>query len=423
MKKNLFQNSEIAQIIPIVVIGVLIIIMLSAVIVDGGSLLSNRRSAQAAADAGALAGAKQLCAEDSSATRTAARNTAYQYVTSNNAAFSSEPTFSTVSISGHDVLGITVYTNVTNESFFARALGEYGLTAGAKATAGCYHPSQTVHLIPLAFYYNSPPVNAGDADCDTNGTCDLVNYDFTELMTLLQATAAKDQPLDDIYVIMNEVKICEKNSIGEIVCVNMAKNASGGSRAWIDLTELSEGANLKQIFAQGVTSDLFLPAWLNEQPGVSADVYNNRVYENLPAIGGYETSPYRMVLVPVFDNFCSSGQPWQDCLDKFDSDDRIEYLISASQPSYRLVGLAPFVITCVTKNNGADFGQAISKHDLPSDLTNPWKNKDQCPGYLATGHTENDAIEGYFVTGTPLDAYATGTGGVSAGMDIVSLTQ
>jgi len=412
MNKILGKGRETGQIIPIVVVGLLVILMLSAVIVDGGSIISNRRTAQAAADAAALAGAKKLCLGDTTADRTAARNAALQYVTANGAVFASEPTFSTVTLSGHEVPGITVRTSVTNGSFFARVMGQSDLTGGATATAGCYHPSVTVHLIPLAFFYNSPPVNAGKANCSTNGTCDLVNYDFTSLMTQLISTPATNQPLDDIYIIMNEIKICEKSVSGAIVCSEMAKNASGGNRAWIDLSKVADMSNIKKIFKEGIEKPLYLPSWLNGEPGVVASVYDNKAYEDLPPIEDYESTPYRLVLVPVFDNYCDSGDPENDCPSAWNEGDSVEYIVNSNQQSYRLVGLAPFLITCVTKNGKADFGQEITTGS----------NKNKCPGYVALNPDKKmDAIEGYFVTGTPLDQFAQGTGGVSAGLDIVSL--
>jgi len=55
------QSKEKAQTLPILVIGILVIIMMGALLLDGGDLFLNRREAQAAADAGALAGAQQIC--------------------------------------------------------------------------------------------------------------------------------------------------------------------------------------------------------------------------------------------------------------------------------------------------------------------------------------------------------------------------
>ena len=103
MKKTNFRRLETGQIMPFVVVAFIVTIMLAAVMVDGGSLLMNRRAAQAAADAGALAGAKQLCNEDSLANRAAAIAVATNYVTSNNAAIpdGQPPTIVTVPMLGY----------------------------------------------------------------------------------------------------------------------------------------------------------------------------------------------------------------------------------------------------------------------------------------------------------------------------------
>jgi len=62
MEKYLTKHRlEKGQVIPLVVVMLFAIIGMTALILDGGSVLSNRRTAQAAADAGALAGAKRAC--------------------------------------------------------------------------------------------------------------------------------------------------------------------------------------------------------------------------------------------------------------------------------------------------------------------------------------------------------------------------
>ena len=62
MKKFLIKNKlETGQVIPLVVLMIFVIIGMVALILDGGSIMSNRRTAQAAADAGALAGAQRVC--------------------------------------------------------------------------------------------------------------------------------------------------------------------------------------------------------------------------------------------------------------------------------------------------------------------------------------------------------------------------
>jgi Flp pilus assembly protein TadG len=86
MKKILqIRNREIAQVIPIVVIGLVGLVAMSALIIDGGALMMNRRSAQNAADAGALAGARELCLGKGV---TAAKAAAIQYAVTENHATS-----------------------------------------------------------------------------------------------------------------------------------------------------------------------------------------------------------------------------------------------------------------------------------------------------------------------------------------------
>jgi len=56
MKTKLsIKNFEKGQVLPILVISTLVMIMMAALMIDGGMLLAHRRTAQAAADAGAAA--------------------------------------------------------------------------------------------------------------------------------------------------------------------------------------------------------------------------------------------------------------------------------------------------------------------------------------------------------------------------------
>lgn len=417
------RKPELGQVIPLIALMMIAIVGMAALIIDGGSLMSNRRTAQAAADAAALAGAKSLCTGNESGAISVAHNYA---ITKNKATTSVETIVASVDINGHSVKGIKVDTTISNPSFFAGIFGQSTLNAKATATAGCYHPSITTHLLPIAFYYNQPPIKSDSADCtDLSKPCDIINWDYTTLFSTLGSTAVADLPLNNIYVIMNDVKICAKTVSGPIVCNAMAGNPEGGNRAWVDLTQLAVGSNLKQIIKNGVSKPLSLPSWLNGEPGVVAAVYDDRVYTLLPPIEGYESLPYRLVLVPVFDYFCQYGNPDVRCPDKWTAGDTTEYIVNVNQPSYRLVGLAPFVITCVTKNQSFDYGVSVPKNTGVNKT-----NKPQCPGYAsylqglsAKDTPQKDAIEGYFVEGSPLDQFTSGTEGVGVGLDIISLTK
>jgi hypothetical protein len=121
------------------------------------------------------------------------------------------------------------------------------------------------------------------------------------------------------------------------------------------------------------------------------------------------------LVVPVFDQYCESD-PQINCADPGDN----FYLVNSNQSSYRLVGLAPFVITCVTKNEKCEFGQCIPAKTGPNTT-----NKDICPGYLYSDPTNQDgnAIEGYFVDNLPTDTFTWGTTGVDVGLFVISLSQ
>ena len=89
-------KNENAQMLPILVVGLVAIIAMAALILDGGSLLTQRREAQNAADAAALAGARILCTGDYqtstqvAATNQAARDAATSYAVEKNGATSVE---------------------------------------------------------------------------------------------------------------------------------------------------------------------------------------------------------------------------------------------------------------------------------------------------------------------------------------------
>jgi len=119
MKRFLSKRGvETGQVIPIVALMMIAIVGMVALLIDGGSLMSDRRTAQAAADAAALAGARSLCSDNEAD----ALSTAHTYAINNKASSSVETIVSSVLISDHEVKGINVQTTVANPSFFAGIL-------------------------------------------------------------------------------------------------------------------------------------------------------------------------------------------------------------------------------------------------------------------------------------------------------------
>jgi hypothetical protein len=396
-------NLEKGQVIPILVIGMLVTIMMAALLVDGGALLSNRRTAQAAADAGALAGAQRLCTGETDAAAYA------QTFVENNGAVPVS-----IAVTGSEV---TVVTTVEHPSFFARILGEDNLQANAEAVAGCYPVSIAKFVLPIAFYYETPPIKGEGKDCKTDGSCGLVTWDFYELLDTLRGKSVNDLPLDYIYVVSDKTKICQQDVTGDIICAEMIKNTEGGSRTWIDLSPLkAPPANIGSIVSGGLDEPLsvYPKIWVNSQEGSVSAGYDN-VF-NIDPIPGYEDVPARLTYVPLFDKYCATN-PAANCADPGDV-----YIkgFKTNYSAYRLEGFSAFVVTCVTKGSKCIDGLCIPK----SDASNP-TNAAQCPGYLATDPTDaakfvgDNAIEGYFVEGFDPDAF--GGGGVDGGLYIITL--
>jgi Flp pilus assembly protein TadG len=399
MKKHVFdfRKFEKAQILPIVAIGMFAIIGLAAILLDGGVLMANRRSAQAAADAGALAGARLSCKE---ASATAIIDEARRYAVDLNNA---DP--ATTADYDPETKLVTVVAQMEQNSWFAKIFDQDKLTTRASASAGCYYPSAASYVMPIAFYYRNPPVDADDNDCSADGSCALVNWNFDTLMQALRTTPASNQPLDDIYIVANNVKICEKPVVGPIVCSEMSN--SGGNRQWLVLKDFGSSGDIKKIIENGLNEPLYTPGWVTGDPGEITAVYGVN-YSALKPIPNYEDVNARIVNMPLYDVVCPIDSTCDESIH--------DYTGSGNSPAYRIVGFAPFVLTCSTMNDKCEFGNCIPAKDSPT-------GKDICPGYLATNPEKNgSAIEGYFVDGLPADMSTWGTGGVDAGIYIISLS-
>jgi len=406
MKKHVFQmrKFEKAQILPIVAIGMVAIIGLAAILLDGGVLMANRRTAQAAADAGALAGARLSCLHASPAE--IVEEARHYAVDLNNADASTTASYD----SGTGL--VTVVAQIEQNSWFARIFGDDTLSTGASASAGCYSPSAGQRVLPIAFWYKTAPKKASDIDCETEGSCSLVNWNFTTLMNELSSTSAANLPLDDIYIVAESTKVCEKTS-GGIVCAGLSANASGGNRSWIDLSTVGDTSNLQKIIKYGLDKPIYLPAWISAGSGKVTSFFKADNFEGLDPIPGYEGMEARLVIVPVYDMYCDEGstcQPQDDPV--YDLGSIHYYLKNNNKSAYRLVGFAPFVLTCVTKNHKAEFGISMQGG--------------KCPGYYYAEQSQQDigkdAIEGYFVDGLPVDMFFWGTEGVDAGLQVISLS-
>jgi len=142
-------SNEYGQILVIFVVALIVLLGFLALIIDGGNLFVQRRAAQNAADAGAMAGAAELCLPDNYSFASP-EHAAITYATSYNTADTAIPEVDSV----HGV--VTVTTQISNSSFFAHFVGFPELTAQASASAACCPATAGMGVLPIAWACRAP---------------------------------------------------------------------------------------------------------------------------------------------------------------------------------------------------------------------------------------------------------------------------
>lgn len=356
-----------------VIVGLLLVVLLGmlALILDGGYAFLQRRAAQTAADAGALAGATIFCRTGNVSLAT---STALDYAIQRNHALEA-----TVSI----IDGVVeVTTRIPFPTFFGRVLGVPSMTASAVAAATCFPPAGATGVLPVA--WNCPP---DDTYMGTDGYkhCDMQLNDPNELYIIMNSRKVDE----DLYCIEDGGTVnCDPDGDGynELLV--------GGNRTWLDLSGSgSDNGNgsseLAYWIKNGFPNEVSIHTWFAGQPGVSVNVFMS-VY----SIVGHD------VLLPVY-NAITSGPPPAPYWD--DPADRTVWSNGASTTYYHVITFSMFRVTCVRA-----------------------KGSDSCPFFEelrsdGTLDPDDKTIEGYFVSGTSPDL--SGQGEVYAGAYTLYLTR
>jgi len=179
--KRRFSGARKGQVLIIVALGILALAAMVALAVDVGGVYTERRNMQNAADAGALAGARDLCFD--SGTVTSATIEAQDYAVNRNGA----------DIAGVNVDGMTVRVAVTKtvDTYFAGLIGFPAIDVTADAAAMCSAAVQGGGIWPLAvridaydrvdcneaFYAFVAKSNEGNGQDDGEGTTDVAPID------------------------------------------------------------------------------------------------------------------------------------------------------------------------------------------------------------------------------------------------------
>jgi hypothetical protein len=354
-------NWQAGQSMVLVALMMIVFIALLAVTLDGGYAYLQRRNAQTAADAGALAGARVLCLTGDVGLATA---TAVDYAITRNHAEEAD-----IVITGPEV---RVTARIPFDTFFGSVLGRPTITASGEAAAQCFPPSAGEGMLPVA--WNCPPTRTY-TDSYGRVNCSMDTFD-----------EVGDPTISDLYIIMNSRKVGDDDtdlcmSDGGTVDCDVDDDGEdellvGGNRSWLDLSGGGGGsAELVDWIRNGFPSGVRMHSWYAGQQGVANNVFievsrhlNQRVL--LPVYNaisnGIPALPYDP---PAVDNVVVTGGVWSDY--------------------FHVITFSIFVPTCVHATGG----------DKDCDLYNFFEGE----GVLGP---DDKTIEGYFV-----DGFSGGLGG------------
>jgi hypothetical protein len=379
-KDWLYRSSPGQSLVMVALLLVALIGML-AVTLDGGHAYLQRRAAQTAADAGALAGAREMCLSQDA---NLAVNRALEYAIDRNQA----------DVTNANVADgvVTVEAYITFPTFFGTIFSQPEITAAAIAAAKCSPAGSAYGMLPIAFpcYPPDPGDPSQSLDCEVIYGDDSQSVQWhidSGRMTIVmdtgsdEAACAPEGPID-----------CDINDDG----INDAI-VGGAARGWLDL-DGEGGGSVNEWIIEGYNGDpINHHTWFGTEGG---DMSNA-----IMAVEEYQEG--NEVMVPIFDRFCPVGPPSIGCPTLYEPGDSEVLIGGGGHTYYRVVGFALFHITCV-KSPGAK----------------------QCPyrNYLIDeGSTFFDklkdssikTIEGYFVQGT--HPGAGGSGGVDYGLYVITL--
>ena len=447
---KLFKQEQ-GQIIVIVALAMFALIAMAALILDGGGIMVNRRAAQNAADAGALAGAEVMCRlgyYDATQVETAVQN----YTVVENNASSYSIAFPAPNASEYEDLkvgAIQVTAVVTTDSFFARIFGQDSLTASANATAGCMNANPGI-VIPVAWACLPPEGDSDSLECDIKHlTYGEITTEFNNVGMIFPQPDKPDPSAADAEALSNRLywenaadygifeeeemegdfKYADQITIlmdSELVCGDPDENPSEIKCDWFEdgtnRNQLYTGANRGWLnLAGGSSGASFMIDWIENglEIGLRDHVWINGISGDRPGIySSLETRVGEIVWVPVFNVICDDNPNTKpSCyqaahLESYYSEDELGDVVpypciaykedgytcevpesvviegSTTQYYYHIVSFAPFMVTC-TEGSVEEY-----KFDCPgreaAEIANP-----NLPGTLQWSSVKT--LEGYFI--------------------------
>ena len=353
----------------------IVFIAMLAVVLDGGYAWLQKRNAQTAADAGAMAGARELCVTGNT---TLASQVAMDYAIARNRALQA-----VVGITGGEV---EVTARIPFATFFGSLLGRPSITSSAIAAANCFPPSTGTGVLPIAWHC---PLDLIEMDLYGNKYCDFQTdngdgvADKSELYIILNSRKVGEE--DDPFCTTEGGPVdCDLDGDGD------EELLVGGDRSWLDLSGGGGGASeLIDWIRNGFSPQVQMHTWYSGQSGVANSIFMT-VKEKIDM----------QLVLPVYDKI-SVGAPVPPQLDV--PEDTIVWTSGTWTNYFHVISFSIFVPTCVHATGG-----------------------DSCPlynDYRAAGHLGPDdkTIEGYFVNGSVVGL--GGQGELDAGAYTLYLTR
>lgn len=423
-------KKEHGQIIPILVVSLIALIAMAALLLDGGALLLNRRSAQNAADAAALAGARIYCGE-TNVTSAQVEAVIIEYTQANIATLlnwyitdenvGDGPEHIQYLAKGEVVVSV----EVEHDSFFARIFNQDTLRATATAGAGCF-PYGPDSILPVAFPCQIPVRTSEEGISVASDDCDYVmlEWDYFDKIATELSGCMNTNPLLEgvtptpgqaeciseylvehhpelIYVIATGDKFCAKDPENvdyekELVCSlfgDNATNLTNSSRGWLNLGGENLGTQTLRNWISGAED----PGYLHEHIWL-AFIGGGR--EN-PGYEALEKRLFEIVYIPTFNYVCPQrpvkddwtlGSCWQEAHEGWTDENDVFHKgiedtegvcdIKGDWPNRdyaHVVAFAPFFTTCV-RDGTKELEDFIKKNDYdPYD--DPSDFKSECPGF------------------------------------------
>jgi hypothetical protein len=412
------KQTKKGQILVIFALAIFGLLARGMLILDGGQAYMNRRNAQMAADAGALAGAYEICFGNPDN----AESVAIQYAQVEN--------YSTTAAATVDNTAQTVKVDATisHGAFLGQLFGQPTINASASATAGCFHPGRAEHVLPISWSCRAPVTESISGVCQAKGL-----IWGTELKPLIDGKDSSGNivpkvtlngvnystPYDfksgivdnKLYIVMDSDKAGEDHCVeipgggDELTCDLDGDGAidllGAGDRSWLDLDD----KNLKSSVTNFYNQTISVHTWVAGKTGVNAAV--------LDTIEDVVLKKQRVVMIPVVNAICPKtiGVFSPQCQNAahtgplglpLQPGDTDVVLGSNGNTYYHVIGFSPFYVTCV-KKQGSDY----------------------CPGHewaVKNGGMKANVktIEGYFINDYPMDL-VYGAGGSDLGINIISL--